>query len=46
MTDIYGGIEAGGTRFVCIVGSGHDDIRAEGPVVIGAIGRYYLLVII
>lgn len=33
MTDghrqLYGGIEAGGTKFVCVVGSGPDDIRAE-----------------
>ena len=26
---IYGGIEAGGTKFVCAVGSGPGDIRAE-----------------
>lgn len=26
---VYGGIEAGGTKFVCCVGTGPDDIRAE-----------------
>ena len=29
MDVLYGGIEAGGTNFVCAVGSGPDDIRAE-----------------
>lgn len=30
MDDIYvGGIEAGGTKFVCAVGTGPDDVRAE-----------------
>lgn len=28
MTGVYGGIEAGGTKFVCVVGSGPGDIRA------------------
>ncbi len=26
---LYGGIEAGGTKFVCAVGTGPDDIRDE-----------------
>ena len=29
MTPIYGGIEAGGTKFVCAVGTGPDDIQAD-----------------
>lgn len=29
MTKLFGGIEAGGTKFVCAVGSSPDDIRAE-----------------
>lgn len=29
MPPIFGGIEAGGTKFVCILGSGAEDIRAE-----------------
>ena len=29
MVSIYGGIEAGGTKVVCAVGTGPDDIRAE-----------------
>jgi len=26
---LYGGVEAGGTKFVCLLGSGPEDIRAE-----------------
>jgi fructokinase len=29
VTPLYGAIEAGGTKFVCLVGTGPDDIRAE-----------------
>jgi fructokinase len=29
MSPLYGGIEAGGTKFVCAVGTGPEDIRAE-----------------
>ncbi len=29
MTTLYGGIEAGGTKFVCAMASGPDDVRAE-----------------
>lgn len=29
MDKLYGGVEAGGTKFVCAVGSGPDDLRAE-----------------
>ncbi len=28
-TPLYGGIEAGGTKFVCATGTGPDDVRAE-----------------
>ena len=26
---IYGGIEAGGTKFVCVIGTGPNDLRAR-----------------
>jgi fructokinase len=29
MEKVYGGIEAGGTKFVCVIGTGPDDMRAE-----------------
>ncbi len=29
MTKLWGGIEAGGTKFVCAIGTGPDDVRAE-----------------
>jgi fructokinase len=29
MKPLFGGVEAGGTKFVCILGSGPEDIRAE-----------------
>ncbi len=29
MTGLYGGIEAGGNKFLCAVGTGPDDLRAE-----------------
>lgn len=29
MGDLYGGIEAGGTKFVCAIGTSPDDVRAE-----------------
>lgn len=29
MASLYGGIEAGGTKFVCAVGTGPEDLRAE-----------------
>lgn len=29
---LYGGIEGGGTKFVCVIGSGPDDIRAEARI--------------
>jgi len=32
MQRLWGGIEAGGTKFVCAVGTGPDDIRAEARI--------------
>ena len=29
MTALFGGVEAGGTKFVCVVGSGPDDVRTS-----------------
>jgi fructokinase len=29
---LYGGIEGGGTKFVCVVGTGPDDVRAEARI--------------
>nr|HMT21041.1 hypothetical protein [Promineifilum sp.] len=50
MTETYvGGIEAGGTKFVCAVGSGPDDVRAEArfptttPILLSAFSLGFLL---
>ncbi len=32
MQELYGGIEAGGTKFVCALGSGPEDIRAQATI--------------
>ncbi len=32
MADLYGGVEAGGTKFNCIIASGPQDIRAEARI--------------
>ena len=32
MTNLYAGIEAGGTKFVCAIGSGPDDIRVQTTI--------------
>ena len=32
MAPLYAGIEAGGTKFVCVVGAGPDDIRAQARI--------------
>jgi fructokinase len=29
LADLFGGVEAGGTKFVCMIGTGPDDIKAE-----------------
>lgn len=29
MSELFGGIEAGGTKFVCAIGTGPDDVRAQ-----------------
>src|SRR6516225_5583813 len=29
MSALFGGIEGGGTKFVCVIGTGPDDIRAH-----------------
>ncbi len=48
MTDLYFGLEAGGTKFVCAVGTGPDDIRerfriptADPATTIGASIRFF-----
>ncbi len=45
---LCGGIEAGGTKFVCVVGSGPDDIRADARIpttspaeTLGAVLRFF-----
>ena len=35
-TPLYGGVESGGTKIVCLVGSGPDDIRAESSFATGS----------
>jgi fructokinase len=32
MSALYGGIEGGGTKFVCVIGTGPDDIRARATI--------------
>jgi fructokinase len=32
MAPLYAGIEAGGTKFVCVVGAGPDDVRAQARI--------------
>jgi fructokinase len=33
LSDVFGGIEAGGTKFVCVTGTGPDDIRGRAQFV-------------
>lgn len=35
-TPLYGGVESGGTKIVCLVGSGPDDVRAESTFATGS----------
>jgi len=39
MEKLYGGMEGGGTKFVCAVGTGPDNIIAENPILHHHSGR-------